>query len=526
MRNTITRIAIALWLLLAGCAANPVTGENQLVLLPQSMEIEMGRSQYAPGRQMHGGDYVLDPDLAAYVRAVGQRIAAASDRRLPYEFAVLNSSVPNAWALPGGKIAVTRGLLVKLNSEAELAAVLGHEIVHAAARHGARNVERRLLLQGALLAVAIATGGNDYSGLAVGAAGLGAELLNQRYSRGAELEADRYGIVYMVRAGYDPRAAVTLQETFVRLSRSKQPDWLGGLFASHPPSTERMRQNRATVAGLAPAGGEMGRQRYRRQTARLRRRQPAYEDFDKARRALKGGDTAKALSLVNAALEIEPRESRFHTLLGDILSSQGRRREALAAYNRAVRLDPGYFRNYYQRGRLWMKQGDMPQARQDLEKSLALLPTADGSYALGRLLIRQGERRRAVKLFRTAAKSHSPAGRAALRALHIYDLPDHPDRYLDTRLEENQGRFRVIISNPASVALTGLRVRVTRSRKHYFEFTINRVLKPGGRFTVQTDRRVNNKKELYKWHVSVQEAVPANPERILQDVEKEGHMAP
>ena len=86
---------------------------------------------------MQGGAYVVDPELNRYVREVGARLARASDRALPYEFVVLNNSTPNAWALPGGKIAVNRGLLVELDNEAELAAVLGHEIVHAAARHGA-----------------------------------------------------------------------------------------------------------------------------------------------------------------------------------------------------------------------------------------------------------------------------------------------------------------------------------------------------------------------------------------------------
>ena len=85
---------------------------------------------------------MIDPELTKYVNEVGQRLAAVSDRKLPYEFVVINNSVPNAWALPGGKIAVHRGLLIELNSEAELAAVLGHEIVHAAARHGAKGMER------------------------------------------------------------------------------------------------------------------------------------------------------------------------------------------------------------------------------------------------------------------------------------------------------------------------------------------------------------------------------------------------
>ena len=98
----------------------------------------MGSQNYGPARQSQGGDYFIDPELTAYVQSVGNKLAAVSDRKLPYEYTVLNDSVPNAWAMPGGKIAFNRGLLYELNSEAELAAVMGHEMVHAAARHGAK----------------------------------------------------------------------------------------------------------------------------------------------------------------------------------------------------------------------------------------------------------------------------------------------------------------------------------------------------------------------------------------------------
>ena len=149
-------VPIALGLLtLAACTINPVTGERQLALVSAADEVEIGEAQYFPSRQMQGGDYVREPALTQYVRDVGQRLAAVSDRALPYEFVVLDNSVPNAWALPGGKIAVNRGLLVELDSEAELAAVLGHEIVHAAARHGALAMQRGLLLQGAVLATSV-----------------------------------------------------------------------------------------------------------------------------------------------------------------------------------------------------------------------------------------------------------------------------------------------------------------------------------------------------------------------------------
>ena len=118
------------------CTTNPVTGKRELSLYSRSQQIQIGAQQYEPGQQSQGGVYYLDPALNDYVSRVGQKLAAVSDvPDLPYEFVVLNNSVPNAWALPGGKIAINRGLLVELEDESELAAVLGHEIVHAASRY-------------------------------------------------------------------------------------------------------------------------------------------------------------------------------------------------------------------------------------------------------------------------------------------------------------------------------------------------------------------------------------------------------
>jgi predicted Zn-dependent protease len=127
---------------LSGCGVNPVTGKKEIQFVSEASEIKIGEQQYAPTQQSQGGDFDILPDLTAYVNEVGQKLAAVSDRKLPYEFVVLNNPVPNAWALPGGKIAVNAGLLTELKNEAELAAVLGHEIVHAAARHGAKAQER------------------------------------------------------------------------------------------------------------------------------------------------------------------------------------------------------------------------------------------------------------------------------------------------------------------------------------------------------------------------------------------------
>ena len=141
---------------LAGCATNPVTERNEMAFVGESTEIAIGQQQYLPSQQAQGGIYLADESLTRYVSEVDARLADVSDRQLPYEFVVLNESTPNAWALPGGKTAVNRGLLLALNNEAELAAVLGHEIVHSAARHGAQAMQRGTLLQGAILATSLA----------------------------------------------------------------------------------------------------------------------------------------------------------------------------------------------------------------------------------------------------------------------------------------------------------------------------------------------------------------------------------
>src|SRR5262245_57951775 len=135
---------------LMSCGTNPVTGKREIQFISEPQEVQMGEQSYAPAQQSEGGDFDELPELTEYVSEIGRKLGAVADRKLPYEFVVLNNSVPNAWALPGGKIAVNRGLLTELSNESELAAVLGHEIVHAAARHGAKAQERGTLMQAGL----------------------------------------------------------------------------------------------------------------------------------------------------------------------------------------------------------------------------------------------------------------------------------------------------------------------------------------------------------------------------------------
>ncbi len=431
---------ILLLLLFSGCAVNPVTGKKELVLVPESSEISIGEKQYGPSRQMQGGDYKTDPSIVTYVKQIGQKLAGVSDRKLPYEFNVINNSTPNAWALPGGKIVINRGLLVELKSEAELAAVLGHEIVHAAARHGAKGIQRGLLLQGAVMAAGIASQNSEYSQLAIGGAGIAAQLINQKYGRDAELEADSYGMRYMARAGYDPGAAIGLQETFVRLSEGRHGNWLEGLFASHPPSRERVAANRITASQLPP-GGEIGEARYQKKMASLLRDRNAYKDYDTGRKALDKGDLSQAIKLANRALKAQPREALFHSLRGDIRMRQKRYQDAITNYDHALQRDADYFHYYLQRGLARLKMNNRIQAEIDLEKSVSLLPTAPALNTLGLLLLDSGNRMKAKQYFLTASGSPSQAGKEARRSFIYLDLEDNPHKYLRLRFGLDKGNY-------------------------------------------------------------------------------------
>jgi len=447
--------------LLAGaCSVNPVTGNRELVLVSEQQELQMGEQAYFTSQQSQGGEYDIDPELTRYVRDVGHRLAAVSDRKLPYEFVILNNSVPNAWALPGGKIAINRGLLTELDSEAELAAVLGHEIVHAAARHSAQQVTRGMLSQALVLATAVVASDTDYGALAVGGAGLAAQLVNTRYGRGAELESDRYGMEYMARAGYDPQGAVDLQQTFVRLNDGHQPDWLSGLFASHPPSQERVEANRATAAAL-PAGGRLGREEYRQQMQRTLNAEAAYALYDEGRKALSDGDRKTALARANEALDRLPEEAHFHALRGDVRLLDKNYKDAITNYTRAMERRDRFFYYHLQRGLARRETGDLQGARADLERSRELMPTAPAELALGSIAEREGRIDTAIEHYKVVAKAGGDAGQSAARSLARLELPRQPGAYFATQCgADGDGNLVVAVQNRAPVAVSGVVVAI------------------------------------------------------------------
>jgi len=454
----IRALLVLIWLVVVfGCAVNPVTGKREFTMVSEAQEIQLGTANYAFMQQAGGGEHDVDPVLTDYVQGVGSRLAAVSDRPLPYEFVVLNSSVPNAWALPGGKIAINRGLLTEINSEAELAAVLGHEIVHAAARHSARQMERGMLLQVAVVGTAIMTGDSDYSNLAIGGANVGAQLISQSYGRGAELESDLYGMRYMSKAGFDPQGAVVLQQTFVRLSEGRATDWLSGLFSSHPPSQERVRANIQTAATL-PAGGETGEARYRAAMEKTLDTKAAYDAYDEGRKALGEKDHGVALQKAEEAIGLYPEEAHFYGLRGDARYIGDQFDMAISNYDIAIRRRNDFFQYHLQRGLAKEKLGNDDSALTDLERSNELFPTATATSALGDIASKQGNKAKAIEYYTAVAGSQGEIALAAREKLVRLDLEDNPGKYIQFGCyTDSNSNLIVAIANATSVAIRDVR---------------------------------------------------------------------
>ncbi len=488
-------LCLVVLLLVAGCSANPVTGKNELSLLSEDWELNVGKEQYSPSRQSQGGDYVADSQVEAYVNSVGQRLAAVSDRKLPYEFNVINNSIPNAWALPGGKIAINRGLLVELESESELAAVLGHEVVHAAAKHGVKGMQRGMLLQGGIIAASIATSGTEYANLAQLGATIGAQLINTKYGRDAERESDHYGMNYMSRAGYDPQGAVELQKTFVKLSEGRRQDFISGMFASHPPSAERVKNNIADAAALAK-GGETGKEQYQKRMAHLFKTKPAYDAYEEAQKAFVDGNAAQAKTLTNKAISIEPNEGHFHSLLGDIEHKKNNLNVAQTHYDKAINLNNDFFYYYLQNGLVSEKLGDKVSAKRYLDRSLQLLPTANAYNSLGNIARTQGQLTQAKGYYSKAAGQKNEAGQTAYGSLVELDLPSNPGAYIKTRYGLTQNstlQLQITNSTPRNVnnIIVAVQYIDTAGKVRQTQQQLNGTLAAGKSQVIQTSLLVN-----------------------------------
>ncbi len=266
VRPALAGLILATALLLGGCAVNPATGEDMFSLMSPAEEARIGTAEHPKLLKQFGGAY-RDAELGRYVSSIGHKLVRTSE--LPnqrFTFTVIDSPMLNAFALPGGYIYVTRGLLALANSEAELASVLAHEIGHVTARHAAQRYSQSLAAGIGLTVLGVLSGSRELAQIA----SQGAAIYLKSYSRAHELEADTLGIRYLKRAGYEPRAMVDFLRSMragaaldARLKgRDPAKQDAFNIMATHPRTAERVNQAMRATAGISVENPTHNRETY------------------------------------------------------------------------------------------------------------------------------------------------------------------------------------------------------------------------------------------------------------------------
>lgn len=241
MKRTVTTIAVvAIWIILDACAVNPVTGKRDFMLLSKDQEIAMGQQSDPEILQFFG--LYEDEKLQRFINEKGQQMAAISHRKeLKYEFKIVDSPVVNAFAVPGGYVYFTRGIMAHFNNEAEFAGVLGHEIGHITARHSAKQYSNAMIAQIGLAAGMIFSPELAQFG---DLASQGVQLLFLKFGRDAETQSDQLGVEYSTKIGYDAHEMAGFFNTLDRLSKNSGGEEVPTFLSTHPHPADREKKVR------------------------------------------------------------------------------------------------------------------------------------------------------------------------------------------------------------------------------------------------------------------------------------------
>jgi predicted Zn-dependent protease len=294
-----------------GCATDPVTGKKQFMLVSEDTEIQIDK-QYSPLQFSTDYGEVQDSQLNRYVSQIGNKMAATSHRsHMPYSFRVVNATYVNAYAFPGGSIAATRGIMLSLDNEAELAALLGHELGHVNARHAAEQMSKGQLTQAFVGGVSVLAGTQSAAlgDLSSQLGQIGAGALLASYSRDNEREADALGMQYMVGAGYGSEGFIGLMEMLSSMSKHKSTT-VDLLFATHPMSQERYDTavQAANTKYQSALKGPLYRERYMDQTARLRAQKGAIQEIQNGEKQMAKSKYDAASNHFRNALKKAPND--------------------------------------------------------------------------------------------------------------------------------------------------------------------------------------------------------------------------
>lgn len=366
---------------MAGCAMNPVTGKRQLMFVSETQEIQVDQEN---SPHQFSADYgaVQDQELNNYLSQIGQDMAAKSHRPdMPYSFRAVNANYVNAYAFPGGSIATTRGILLELNNEAELAGLLGHEIGHVNARHTAERMTKGLLTNLVVTGAAIYAGtqGEDW-GQWVGLGGnIAAGALLAHYSRDDEREADALGMEYMTNVGYSPKGMLGLMEVLVGISDYK-PSIIDMMFATHPMSSERLQTANDSIQTEYQAMADLPiyQERYMDYTAHLREIKGAIESLQDGEEAMMEKQYRPAEQFFGDALNVAPNDYAGLILMSKCQLALGKPRKAEYYAERAEEVYPSEAQAYQMAGIAKLGQNKFGAAYEKFDSYERVLPGNPG----------------------------------------------------------------------------------------------------------------------------------------------------
>ncbi len=401
-------------LLAPGCITDPVTGRSVLgIPTSDAEEIQMG-ARYAPSfKSQYEGAYP-DAELNAYLGEIVLGMAKNSHRpNLPWTFTLLNSSEVNAFALPGGTVCITRGLLYQIDTEAEFAAVMGHEVGHVNHRHSVQQQGQAalvgLLVAGVSLGVGYVAPEYAEAGQALGA--MGGQLVLLGYSRGDEMEADQRGVEYSYRAGYDPRELAGVFELFKKMKGDEAPP---ELLSTHPLDdkriaavTEEIELEYPEIIRTNGAGLTKTTAKWDRLMGRLRAAQKVYDRYDAASaefgKALQSGNTAGLRSVLATVEECEralPDHGLLVSAVGVVNDKLGNTRVAKRKFEQAASMQSDLFEPRLYLARMALTSGDAAGAHRWAEQAVALYPHHYGAQFIdGRALDSLGRANEAVERY-------------------------------------------------------------------------------------------------------------------------------
>ncbi len=385
-----------------GCATDPVTGRRQLMLVSEQDEIQIDR-RYAPIQFSTDYGPTQDHALNAYVNEIGRSLALETHRpHMPYSFRVVNANYVNAYAFPGGSIACTRGILLMLENEAELAGLLGHEIGHVNARHTAEQMSKSQvssIVVSGLAVLADRAAGMGQVASALG--GIGAGVFLARYSRDNEREADALGMRYMAGSGYNAEGMVGLMDMLNKKKKTR-PSAIELMFATHPMSEERYRNavHSATTTYASSKNLSLNRERYMDNTAKLRSIKGAIEEMQKGDEAMGSKNYRQAEKHYRIALKRAPYDYAALLSMAKCQLIQRNYAEGARYAEQAKSSYPREAQGHHLHGFAALKLKNFESAYQNFQNERRLLPENPTSiFFMGYSLEEMGRRQAAARQY-------------------------------------------------------------------------------------------------------------------------------